>query len=151
MAVDWQDWEYLLGEWEGGNVGDPGQGQGRFSFGFDLDHKILVRKSRTVYPDTAERPGFTHDDLLIVYLENNGMKRAIYFDNEGHVIHYQVTVSPADHIIILQSDPEPAIPQFRFTYLRTGADSLQAKFEMAPPGKPGAFFTYLEGPATRIR
>jgi len=150
MSIEWQAWEYLLGEWEGGNVGDPGQGHGRFSFSFDLDHNILVRKSRTVYPDTSEKPGFTHDDMIIVYTENIGEKRAIYFDNEQHVIHYEVAVSPDQQAITLQSNPQPSIPQFRFTYLRTGADTLQARFEMAPPGKPGAFFIYLEGPAVRI-
>jgi hypothetical protein len=151
VAIDWQAWEYLLGEWDGGNVGDPGEGHGRFAFSFDLDRNILVRKSSTVYPDTPERPGFTHDDLIIVHVDNDAQMRAIYFDNEGHVIHYEVTVSSDRQTITLQSYPEPTIPQFRFTYIKTGKDTLDARFEMAPPGKPGAFFTYLEGTAKRLR
>lgn len=150
MATNWAAWEYLVGEWEGGNEGDPSQGYGRFSFSFDLDENILVRKSQTVIPATKEREGYTHDDLLIVYSEANGTKRAIYFDNEAHTIHYEVNVSPDKRKIILESDPVPSLPQFRFTYVKTGEDSLEARFEMTPPGGPGEFFTYLEGTSRRI-
>ncbi len=150
MAIDWEAWKFLLGEWEGGNEGDPVQGSGRFSFSFDLDKNILVRKSRTIFPDTKERPGYAHDDLLIIYAEFSGIKRAIYFDNEEHTIHYEVNVSPDQKTITLESDPLPSAPQFRFTYIKTGEDTLDARFEMTPPGKPGAFFVYLEGTSRRI-
>jgi len=150
MAIDWDAWKFLLGVWEGSHAGDPGQGYGTFSFSFDLDQNILVRKSRTVFPPATERAGYTHDDLLIIYTEFTGIKRGIYFDNEEHVIHYEVKGSPHPNTIILESDPVPSMPQFRFTYLKTGADTLDAKFEMTPPGEPGAYFTYLEGPSRRI-
>ena len=91
MAIDWENWMFLLGEWEGGHEGDPGQGYGRFSFSFELDQNILVRRNRTIFPATKEREGYTHDDLLIIYTEFTGSKRAIYFDNEEHVIHYEVS------------------------------------------------------------
>jgi hypothetical protein len=150
MAIDWEAWKFLLGEWEGGHEGDPGQGYGRFSFNFELNENILVRKSRSVFPATKERGGYTHDDLLIIYTELLGAKRAIYFDNEEHTIHYEVNISPDQKMITLESDPVPSAPQFRFTYIKTGKDTLDAKFEMAPSGKPGAFFVYLEGTSRRI-
>jgi hypothetical protein len=150
MAIDWEAWKFLVGEWEGGHEGDPGQGSGRFAFSFDLDNNILVRKNRTVFPATKERAGYTHDDLLIVYAELSGIKRAIYFDNEEHTIHYEVNVSPDQNKITLESNPVPSVPQFRFTYIKTGKDTLDARFEMTPPGIPGAFFVYLEGSSRRI-
>ena len=150
MPIDWEAWEYLLGEWEGGHEGDPGQGYGRFSFSFELDENILVRRNQTVFPATKERAGFAHDDLLIIYTEFNGAMRAIYFDNEEHVIHYEVNVLPDQKTITLESDLTLSAPQFRFTYIKTGEDTLEARFEMAPPGAPGAFAIYLEGTATRI-
>jgi hypothetical protein len=140
----------LLGEWEGGHEGDPGQGYGRFSFRFEMDENILVRRNRMVFPATQERAGYAHDDLLIIYTEFTGAKRAIYFDNEEHVIHYEVNVLPDQKTISLESDPAPSAPQFRFTYIKTGEDTLEARFEMAPPGAPGAFAMYLEGTAKRI-
>ncbi len=150
MAIDWEAWKFLLGEWEGGHEGDPGQGDGRFTFDFNLDGNILVRRSRTIFSTTPEREGYTHDDLLIIYTEAGGEKKAIYFDNEAHTIHYEVSVSPDQNQITLESRPVPSQPQFRFTYIKTGADTLDARFEMAPPGKPGAFTVYLEGSSRRI-
>ncbi len=151
MASDWEAWKFLLGEWEGGHEGDPEQGYGRFSFSFELDQNILVRRNHTVFPTTSQRQGYTHDDLLIIYTELSGQKRAIYFDNEEHTIHYEVSISPNKKSIILQSDPVPSTPQFRFTYTSTGVDSLDAKFEMTPPGQLGSFFVYLEGSSKRIK
>jgi hypothetical protein len=150
MAIDWEAWKFLLGKWEGGHEGNPGQGYGRFSFSFELDQNILVRKSQTVFPATKERPGYTHDDLLIVYAESSGMKRAIYFDNEEHVIHYEANVSPDQKTISFVSESTPSAPQFRFTYIKTGEGSMEARFEIAPPGQAGAFMVYLEGIARRI-
>ncbi len=36
------------------------------------------------------------------------------------------------------------------TYSRTGADSVSEKFEIAPPGKPEEFATYVEFAAKRV-
>ena len=150
MTIDWKAWKWLLGEWEGGSEGNPGAGHGRFSFNFDLEQNILVRKSRTVFPTTKERSGYTHDDLLIIYQDVDGAKRSIYFDNEEHTIHYEVNISAEQNRITLESTPVPSIPQFRFTYTKTGKDTLDARFEMTPPGKPGAWFVYLEGTSRRV-
>ena len=150
MSIEWEAWKFLLGEWEGGSEDDPGQGRGRFSFSFELDENVLVRRNRTVFAPTTQRGGYTHDDLLIIYTEFNRAKRAIYFDNEQHVIHYEANLSPDHNTITLTSDPVPSVPQFRFTYINTGPDTLEARFEMTPPGAPGAFFVYLEGTSRRI-
>jgi hypothetical protein len=151
MAIDWEAWKFLLGEWEGGDESDPGQGYGRFAFSLELDKNILVRRNRTVFPTTPERQGYTHDDLLFIYTEFTGNKRAVYFDNEEHTIHYEVSIAPDGNSIILESDPAPSMPQFRFTYMKTGDDTLDARFEMTPPGEPGAWFVYLEGKSRRIK
>ena len=150
MASNWEAFQFLLGEWQGGQESDPDQGYGRFSFEFDLNENILVRRNRTVFTTTKEREGYTHDDLLIIYTEFTGLKRAIYFDNEEHVIHYEVRGSPDQNTIILVSEPAASVPQFRFTYIKTGENALDARFEIAPPGQAGAFTVYLEGSVSRI-
>ncbi|MGA2593186.1 MAG: hypothetical protein ABSH32_24995, partial [Bryobacteraceae bacterium] len=88
---DWGALQYLLGDWTGEGSGGPGQGAGSFSFQPDLQGKILVRKNHAEYPATKERAAFVHDDLMIVYREppDKGL-HAIYFDNEQHVIRYEV-------------------------------------------------------------
>jgi len=150
MAIDWDSWKFLLGEWAGANEGDPGQGYGTFSFAFDLDQNILVRRNHTVFPASDKREAFTHDDLLFVYYELDGTTRAIYFDNEEHVIHYKAGLSADQKAVIFVSDPLPGVPQFRLTYQMKGDETLMTRFEMTPPGQAGAFFVYLEGDSKRV-
>jgi hypothetical protein len=146
----WGALEYLLGDWVGEGGGQPGQGTGEFSFHPDLQNRILVRKSYAAYPPTKDRPAFRHDDLMVVYTESNsGPPRALYFDSEGHVIRYLVTVSSDQKTIEFLSEVLPSSPRYRLSYVKTGSDTLTIKFEIAPPGKPDSFSTYIEAKARR--
>ena len=147
---DWVSLEYLLGDWVGEDGGQPGQGTGEFSFHPGLENRILVRKSYAAYPPTKDRPAYRHDDLTVVYKESDSAPpRAIYFDNEGHVINYSITISPDQKTIEFVSDVSPSSPRFRLTYIKTGSDTLTLRFEIAPPGKPDSFSTYIEAKAKR--
>ena len=143
-AEDWGPAQFLVGHWTGGGSGQPGQGSGSLSFTPDLQGSILVRKSFAEYPPANGKPGFRHDDLLILFRENGSLK-AIYFDSEQHVIRY--SVSAVDNGVTFVSDGLAAAPRFRFTYTSTGKDALKLKFDIAPPGKD--FATYIEGAASR--
>ena len=148
-AEDWGALQYLVGNWVAEGGGTPGQAAGSFSFTPDLQGRVLVRRSRAEYPATKDKPAFTHDDLMMIFREPEenaeGALRAIFFDSEGHVIRYTVTMF-GDRIIFT-SEPSRAAPQYRFTYARQSSAELRMKFEIAPPGK--AFATYLEGTAKR--
>lgn len=147
----WAPMKFLVGEWVGEGGGQPGQGTGGFSFQPDLEGNVLVRRSYAEYPATKQRPAYRHDDLMVVFREPGGPElRAVYFDNEGHVIHYTITTSKDGNSIELLSAPSPASPRFRLTYVKTGATSLSTKFEIAPPGKPDSFSTYVEAKARRV-
>ena len=142
------NWNWLIGNWEGEGSGQPGQGSGTFAFSFDLDDNILIRKSHSQYPVTANRPGINHDDLMVVYLDaNDSLTNAIYFDNEGHVINYSITY--ADKAIVLVSKKSPGVPVFRLTYTLLENDQVNTKFEMSKDGEN--FMTYLEGKSKRSR
>lgn len=122
-ADPWRGLQFLAGEW----VGDS---PGACSFIFDLQRKVMVRKSY------AERATSRHEDLMVVYLEQ-GLK-AIYFDNEDHVIHYDVEPGP-DAVRFVNE-------QYRLTYRKDG-DKLLMDFEIALPGKP--FVNYLHATLRR--
>ena len=144
----WVKWAWLIGEWKGEGSGEPGQGSGVFSFKPDLDNNILVRKSHSTYPATADKPAIVHDDLLIVYKDFTGdPTKAIYFDNEGHTINYSISYS--DKAIILLSDKIPHVPVFRLTYTLIGNEMVNIKFEMSQDGEK--FMTYIEGKANKIK
>jgi len=142
-TADWSAWQFLMGAWVGEGDGAPGQGQGGFTFAFDLQKRVLVRKNFASYPATKDRPAFTHDDLMVVYQEAGKPAQAIYFDNEGHVIHYSIEFSKDGDSVIFLGDPSPSAPRFRLTYVKSGSDALGIKFEIAPPGKPDAFAPYI--------
>jgi len=144
----WAALHALLGQWMG--EGEPGEGTGWFSFTPDVQEQILVRKNHADYPATVDRPAFSHDDLMIVYKDSPGKElRAIYFDNEGHVIHYTVAVLEGGKTIQFLSEISPSRPGYRLTYTLTNRDSLTLTFEIAPPGMPPAFTTYIEARAQR--
>lgn len=90
----------------------------------------MVRKSY------AESPKFRHDDLMVIYLEKD--LKAIYFDSEGHVIHYSIEATP-DSVKFLNE-------QYRLTYRKDGA-KLLLDFEIAPLGEP--FANYLHATLRR--
>jgi hypothetical protein len=138
----WNKWNWLIGEWAGEGSGQPGQGVGTFSFGFDLGKNILVRKSHSEYPASENRPKVVHDDLMIVYPDQSGSQtRAIYFDNEGHTINY--TLAYSDNSIVMTSEKVPNSPFFRLTYTLLENQTVNTKFEMSQDGMK--YMVYIEG------
>ena len=133
-----QPFEFLLGNWTGvaGDKDTPlGAGMGDYSFEAQLDRHIIVRRNQAKYDS-----GQSHDDLMVIYFEDpKAAPLAIYFDGEGHVIHYRVTV-PKPGQVVFES------PLFRLTYTQAGA-GLDGQFEMAAPGE--GFRSYMNWKSRR--
>ena len=146
----WEKWKYLIGEWVGEGNGQPGQGEGSFTFQTDLDGKVLVRKNHTVFPETVKYAAKVHDDLLYVYnTSRGGSQEAIYFDNEGNAIKYKVSFT--ENSIVMTSEKSSSEPRFRLSYIKIDDKNVKIVFEMAQPNAPEAFRTYLEGKANKIK
>lgn len=143
----WDSLRFLQGDWIGEGGGQPGQASaGGFSFHPELDGKILVRRNRSEYPATKEHPAGVHEDLMVVYPGAEGKPaRAVYWDNEGHVIQY--TVSADGKSAVFLSEADAAGMRYRLSYAATGASAVSIRFEVAPPGK--AFQVYVEASARR--
>lgn len=138
-------WNVMVGDWIGEGKGSPGSGSGTSSFKFDLQQRVLVRRSHSEYPATAGRPATVHDDLMVIYPGTAEESRAVYFDNEGHVIEYSAKWSAGDDTLTFLSKPAPGAPEFRLTYKKVDAQTLTVTFEMAPPGQTGVFKPYVSG------
>lgn len=150
LSDPWTKWKYLMGEWVGEGNGQPGKGEGSFTFATDLDGKVLVRKNHTAFPQTDKSPATVHNDLLYVYqASGDGSMEAIYFDNEGNSIKYKISYT--DNSIVMISDKSSASPRFRLSYIKIDDRTVNIIFEMAMPDAPDSFRTYLEGRANKIR
>ena len=146
----WKALRSLVGTWQGEGEGRPGPGGGQFSFALDLQEQIIVRKNHSEYPASQGRPATVHDDLLIAYPGDSAAAvRAIYFDNEGHVINYVVTASADGKTVTFLSVPQASAPRFRLSYTMQDGEEVLIKFEIAPPEKPVEFKIYIEGRAKR--
>ena len=83
---------------------------------------------------------------MVIYPDaGSEQSRAIYFDNEGHVINYSATWSAAGDVLTFVSQPAPGMPQFRLIYKKVDAQTMTVSFEIAPPGQAGAFKPYVSG------
>ncbi len=142
LAQDpWKALESWTGEWTGDDsAGSPGKASaGAFSFKLDLDRKIMIRRSFAEYPAGNGRPASRHEDLMVLW--PGSPLSAIYWDNEGHIIRY--TVSSTTEKLEFASVVEENQPRYRLTYVKSGATTAALTFEIAPPGNPDAFKTYL--------
>jgi len=146
---DWSAFQFLLGEWTGEGSGDPGQGNGSFTFSLELQDQIIVRRNQSDYPETKTHAAFSHNDLMVIYPESGKPSSAIYFDNEGHTIQYKTNIAENGKSIIFTSDSLPAKPRFQLTYNSISNASLLITFKIAPPSKPNSFAKYIEGRAHR--
>lgn len=87
---------------------------------------------------------------MVVYREpDTKLPKAVYFDNEGHVINYAVTVSPDAKSIVFLSELRPSTPRYRLTYTMTGVDKVEITFGIAPADKADSFSAYIKAGARR--
>jgi hypothetical protein len=143
-ADPWAGVRFLLGLWGAKTTGGVAQAQvsASYSFRLELRDHVLARHSRSGSCSAPDDFDCLHSDLLYIYPSTTGAAlEAIYFDNEGHVIHYAVTTPKPGNVVFL-SDPVQPGPQYRLSY--TFLDGVMTgQFEMKMPGQT-EFTSYLE-------
>jgi hypothetical protein len=140
----WAAVRFLLGSWEGKTTGGMAQAQapGGYAFRLELRDHVMARHSRSSGCKSPDEFDCLHGDLLYIYPAGSGQGlEAMYFDNEGHVIHYALTTPKTDSVVML-SDPAPAGPQFRLSYDLV-AGVMTGEFQVKMPGQAD-FTSYLE-------
>jgi hypothetical protein len=140
----WRPLRFLIGTWEakteGGSAGAVGTGT--YIFRLELKNHILARHASTAGCKGSADFDCEHGDILYVYEEAAGQPfRAIYFDNEGHVIHYVISAAGDDKAVFV-SDPGQPAPRYRLSY-ELKSEVMFGKFEILMPGRK-EFTTYLE-------
>ena len=143
-AEEWKPLQFLIGTWDaktqGGSAGAAGSGA--YTFRLELRRHILARYSSSAGCKGPADFDCEHGDLLYIYPQGPGMPlKAIYFDNEGHVINYDVTTPEANTAVFLSPASQPG-PQFRLMYELKGR-TMQGRFQLRMPGQ-AEFKSYLE-------
>ena len=137
QADKWENWKPLVGNWSGEGSGMSGEGTGSFSFTFDLNQSVLVRKSSYNY--VLEKANIPFDDIMIIYLVDGTPSKAAFFNHQGFSRIYSISYS--DKTITLNSEV-PQTPAFRLTYTFIDDSTVTLKFEISRDGV--TFITYSE-------
>ena len=141
-ADAWQSLSFLQGTWQAKTgVGSAAKVTGTYTFAKELKDHVLARHSTVAGCAGPEGFDCEHGDLLYIFEEKPGQPlKAIYFDNEGHVIHYALSTPDATTAILLS---EPGLgPRFRLVYHLEHA-VMSGKFQMQMPGQDD-WKSYLE-------
>ena len=122
--------QFLEGRWIGEGSSEVGKGSGFATFETDLQGKVLVRRNHAEYPAAEGKPAYRHDDLMVIYSDAAAKSiRAFYTDNEGHVIHYSVSLSADGNTLTFLGDAEAHGPRYRLRYTRISADRMSIVLE----------------------
>src|SRR5580704_967475 len=139
----WNALSFLEGTWDAKTQGGSAVANvsGTYSFKKELGGHVLARHSGGTGCKGPADFDCDHNDLLYIYPGGQGPLKAIYFDNEGHVIHYNVTAPTPTSAVFISDESTPG-PQFRLVYeLKEGV--MSGKFQMQMPGKTD-WTSYLE-------
>lgn len=117
---------FLLGDWEGLSAD---QELGAFSFETQVQGHVMVRHNKARVKEGM------HEDLLTMYATLQGEVRALYVDNENHVIQYAVSATENPKGAVFVSDEVPGAGRFRLAYELQADGSVRGSFQIAPPGK----------------
>ena len=135
---------FLEGRWEAKTPPAPGAPavSGTYSFQKELQGHILARHGSN---DSCKGPAdfdCDHHDLFYIFQDLPGRPlKAIYFDNEGHVINYDVFASGPTKVVFVSPASTPG-PRFRLLY-DLNAGIMSGKFQSQLPGET-EWKSYLE-------
>ena len=135
---------FLIGTWEAGTQAGSAKAAstGTYSFHLELKGHVLARRSSNANCKAPADFDCEHGDLLYIYRDASATPlKAIYFDNEGHTIHYEVSTTQPNTVVFVSNEKDPG-PQYRLSYELKGA-RMSGKFEMKLPGQAD-FTSYLE-------
>jgi len=144
--------DFLTGPWIAAtNTAGSSSGNvlGTYTFSRTLAGHAIERTGTVATCKGPQDFDCNHHDRLTIFPES-GALAALYLDNEGHVIHYLITL-PDPHTAVFLSQGPPSAPKFRLTYHLEGTGPkaiMTGKFQFAPPGSDD-FHSYLEWSGTK--
>jgi hypothetical protein len=140
----WKDFRFLIGTWSGDGMGVAGKGIGTMTIETDLNDSVLRMTNQVDFTSADKKT--VYKGTMVVY---SGQK-ALFMDNEGHVLHYTVSVAPKTITFISVPERVPVLPRFRFSYQDMGDGKVKCSFNIAPAGSP-KYTIHVSGTATKTK
>jgi hypothetical protein len=140
---------FLQGTWTANTNTNGSAGAtatGTYTFALDLKGHALQRTSSVDKCNGPNSFDCQHHDQLTIYANPSGTLKALYIDNEGHVIDYTIA-TPDPTTAIFTSEGPAAAPHFKLIYHLDGKMMI-GKFQGATPGSTD-FHSYLEWSGTK--
>jgi hypothetical protein len=148
----WTPLQFLVGTWQGDGMAKDASGKWVttfdskrvITFGWEIGHKVLVRRDRTEFFATPQHPAFTYEALTIIYKNPASNKiEAQYFDEGDRVIHFKLVPDLPSNSAQFVSDAASG-PVFRLSYKLANQKDLSITSEVQLPGND-AFQTVAAG------
>jgi hypothetical protein len=138
----WSALSFLEGTWDAKATGNGGAAAiGSYTFRLELRDHILARHSNLNECKGPSTYDCEHSDLLYIFRDAPTQPlKAIYFDNEGHVIHNNVSTPSPTSAVFLSDSPQSG-PQFRLVY-ELKEQVMYGRFQIRMPGQE--WKSYLE-------
>jgi hypothetical protein len=150
----WAPARFLLGSWEGTQVGQPGTGTVRREYRLVLRDQFIEERNTSTYPPQEKNPkGEVHDHVAYISYDR-ARKRLVLrqFHVESFVVQYvQEVESSAGNLVFVGEAFESGPPGWRTreTYIVHGPDEFEEMFELARADKP--FEVYSRSRLKRVR
>ena len=150
----WAPVRFLLGSWEGTQVGQPGTGTVRREYRFVLRDQFIEERNTSTYPRQEKNPkGEVHDHLSYLSYDRARTRLMLrQFHVERFIVQYvQDTESSAGNVVFVSEALENTPPGWRAreTYIVHGPDEFEEIFELAQADKP--FEVYSRSRLKRVR
>ena len=119
--------DFLLGSWEL-EAGPAGSVRGSFSFEMDLAGHAALHRIQIGGAPVPGSDGRGNELLLVLYPEA-GRIRALYLDNDGRVVRFEVGYAHDTATLTFTSEPAAGQPRQRLSYRPLGRDRVEVVSE----------------------
>ncbi|MEO2061846.1 MAG: hypothetical protein ABGW97_02600 [Christiangramia sp.] len=136
----WQDFEFLIGNWQGVENGVAGEGIGYRTYTFELGAHYIMEKNQSTFPKSEKKPrGEVHRDIGIFSYNSNREEvvyRSFNIENFTNIFVLDTAESSAEKLVFVTREIEnnPGNWVARLTIEKLSENEFRELFEIAMDG-----------------
>ncbi|MEE2770900.1 MAG: hypothetical protein VX712_01690 [Bacteroidota bacterium] len=142
----WQDFEFLIGNWQGVENGVAGEGIGYRTYTFELGAHYIMEKNQSTFPKSEKKPrGEVHRDIGIFSYNSNREEvvyRSFNIENFTNIFVLDTAESSAEKLVFVTREIEnnPGNWVARLTIEKLSENEFKELFEIAMDGSNFSVF-----------